>query len=359
MTDTTIPTGATIGIIGGGQLGRMLSQAADRMGYHTHVFCPEADSPAAQVATCATTGAYDDYSALRGFAKTVDVVTFEFENVPSDGMALLEAMVPVRPSAQWLYLCRNRVREKNFINAQGIATTRFIRITGEDGLREALREIPPPAILKTTELGYDGKGQGTVHSVNEAAEVWTSLRTKEAILEARVDFDREISVIVARNVSGVMQCFPPAYNIHINHILDRSIVPAPIAGDVTEKAEYIAMTLAEAGELVGLLAVELFLAEDGTLLVNELAPRPHNSGHWTMDGCATSQFEQQVRAICGLPLGAVDITSPVEMKNLVGEEVNHAGNYATQEHARVHLYGKKEIRPGRKMGHVNLLYPTS
>lgn len=355
----SIAPGSVIGIIGGGQLGRMMATKAAELGYKVHVFTPEADSPAAQVAWQSTVAAYDDTNALEVFATGVDVITFEFENVPHESLTLLESLKPVRPSAQVLKATRNRAREKEFINAQGIATAPWKPVRSLAELKAALAALGTPAILKTAELGYDGKGQVKVKAASEAESAWDSIGTQDAVLEGVVDFAMEISVIIARGVSGEVQTYVPVHNIHTNHILDVTQAPAPLGSGQMQEAERIAARLAESLDLVGLLAVEMFVQKDGRLVVNELAPRPHNSGHWTMDACITGQFEQAIRAVCGLKLGSPERFCDAEMKNLIGDDVKEWAKYLDFPAAKLHLYGKAEARPGRKMGHVNLLKPRS
>ena len=348
------PPGATIGIVGGGQLGRMLARAASRMGYKTHIYTPEKDSPASHVATKTTIGAYQDAAALRDFGQSVDIVTFEFENVPAETLEMLEAIVTVRPKPSVLFTTRHRLREKEFIRGQGIQTAPFYPVLSEKSLAEAVHKIGAPSVLKTNELGYDGKGQVVIRDVANAAAAWNSLGKSECILEGFVEFSAEASVIVARSTLGEMRCYPLVENIHRDHILHRTIAPAPFVDAHQEQATKIAKTLAEALDIVGLLAVELFVTDKG-LLVNELAPRPHNSGHWTIEGAPTSQFEQHVRAICGWALGDTSARGPCEMINLLGDEWQQWSHYAKMGQAHVHLYGKTESRPGRKMGHVTLV----
>jgi 5-(carboxyamino)imidazole ribonucleotide synthase len=353
------PPNSVIGIVGGGQLGRMLATAATELGYKVHIFSPEQGCPASQAAWRTTTAPYDDEVALAHFADSVDVVTFEFENIPHASLTVLEEHVPVYPSPELLKISQNRLREKNFINAQEIATADYHRVTSEEELQRAIQKIGVPSILKTTELGYDGKGQVTIHHAEDALSAWQEIGKVEAVLEKKVDFIMEISVIVARGVHGQSACYVPVQNIHKNHILDRTIAPAAISKELISNARHIALTLAKAANLRGVLAVEMFVTRENQILVNELAPRPHNSGHWTMDGCITSQFEQSIRAICGLPLGSTERLCEVEMRNLIGAEVEKWEEYLKQPHAKLHLYGKKEARAGRKMGHVNLLKPQN
>jgi len=350
-----LEAGSIIGIIGGGQLGRMTAMAAAQLGYSCHIYTPEHDSPASEVAKFTTVAAYDDEQSLKAFAKAVDVVTFEFENVPHTSLALLEEHVQVSPNANLLKLSQNRLREKTFINDLEIDTAAFGAIRTVEDLEMGADAFGAPAILKTTEMGYDGKGQARVEKDSDLSEIWKTLATEEAILEAFVPFEIEISVIVARNEQGEIAVYPPVQNIHKNHILAETIAPAPIEDDVASEAIRIAGTLAYETDLVGLLAVEMFLCKGGKLLVNEIAPRPHNSGHWSIDGAYTSQFEQLVRAICGLPLGNPSPLCLTRMLNLVGHEAEQGVDYLKHPTATLHLYGKKETREGRKMGHVNIL----
>jgi 5-(carboxyamino)imidazole ribonucleotide synthase len=348
------PPGSTIGIVGGGQLGRMLARAASRMGYKTHIFTPEKDSPASHVATITTIGAYQDATALRAFAQSVDVITFEFENIPAETLEMLDAVTTVRPKPSVLFTTRHRLREKEFIRAQGIATAPFAKVTTADELAAAIREIGAPSVLKTCELGYDGKGQVVIKSTVDAEKAWASLGKTECILEGFINFSAEASIIVARSTHGEARCYPLVENIHRDHILYKTIAPAPFINEHQEQAVIIAKKLAEALDVVGLLAVELFVTKDG-LLVNELAPRPHNSGHWSMEGAPTAQFEQHIRAICGWALGDTTAHRPCEMINLLGDEWKQWEEYAKNPEAHVHLYGKTESRPGRKMGHVTIV----
>ena len=350
-----IPPGSIIGIIGGGQLGRMMANAASELGYRVHIFTPEHNSPACEVCWKTTIADYSDTQALQAFADEVDVITFEFENVPHESLALLESKKPVRPSAKILEISRNRVREKSFINDLGIGTAKWYKVTTAEELEQAVKKIGIPSVLKTSELGYDGKGQVAIRAQADLANAWESLKTQEAILEAFVDFSMEISVLVARGENGETQVYVPVQNIHKHHILGTTIAPAPVDKKLAGNTEAIAVKIATALDLKGLLAVEMFVTRDNEILVNELAPRPHNSGHWTMDACATSQFEQVIRAICSLPLGTSARHSDAEMKNLIGDDVKEWRKYLSTPNAKLHLYGKKEIRVGRKMGHVTFL----
>jgi 5-(carboxyamino)imidazole ribonucleotide synthase len=351
---TITPPGSTIGIVGGGQLGRMLARAASRMGYKTHIYTPDKDSPASHVATKTTIGAYQDGTALRNFAQSVDVVTFEFENIPAETLEMLDAIVAVRPKPSVLFTTRHRLREKEFIRAQGIKTAPFAPVRSEAELVTAIQTIGTPSVLKTTELGYDGKGQVVIKTPSDAAAAWASLGKTECILEGFVNFSAEASIIVARSTLGEARCYPLVENIHRDHILHKTIAPAPFIDTYQADATHIAKILAEALDVVGLLAVELFVTADG-LLVNELAPRPHNSGHWTMEGAPTGQFEQHIRAICGWALGDTTAHRPCQMINLLGDDWLQWQEYAKRPDAHVHLYGKTESRPGRKMGHVTIV----
>ncbi len=351
----TLAPGATIGILGGGQLGRMTALAAARLGYRTHVFCPEADAPASQVSAATTRAAYEDADARATFAAAVDVITYEFENIPAEPVEALAALKPVRPSPAVLRVCQDRIAEKTALAAAGVATTRFapVRALGELGA------LKLPAILKTARLGYDGKGQALVRTPAEAEAAFARFRAVPCVLEAMVDFGCEISVIAARGLDGAIATYVPVENRHVDHILDQTIAPARVAPSILAEAERIARRIAGALDVVGLIAVEMFVTRDGAVLVNELAPRPHNSGHWTIDACAVSQFEQLVRAICGLPLGSPERHSDAVMKNLIGDAVNAWPALAAEPGACLHLYGKAEARPGRKMGHVTRLSPRA
>lgn len=350
-----IPPGSTIGIIGGGQLGRMSAMAAAALGYKVHVFTPEENSPAAQVANKIVVADYSDESQLKGFAHSVDVITFEFENVPHESLLLLEESAEVHPGADVLKICRNRLREKDFVASLGIGTAPYSPVHNLSEALEAVRVLKGPGILKTTELGYDGKGQVKVMPGDDAALMWNQLATHEAVLEGFVEFRMEISVIVARGIDGVCATYDVVQNVHKDHILDTTTVPAHISAAVADEAKRIAVKIAEGIKLRGILAVEMFVTKDDKILVNELAPRPHNSGHWSIDACATSQFEQHIRAVCGLPLGATQRLCDAEMKNLIGDDALEWEKHLREPNTKLHLYGKTEIRPGRKMGHVTRL----
>ena len=354
--------GATIGVLGGGQLGRMFAMAARRLGYRVHTLAPEDDTPTAQVADVAVNAPYDDLDAVRRFARGVDVVTFEFENVSAAAAAAAEACAVVRPSGHALQIAQHRVREKTFLADLGLPVTPFASVQSEAELQAALERIGCPSVLKTSTLGYDGKGQMPIVTAGGAMAAWDALGRQPAILEAFIDLDREISVIGARGVTGEWSCFGPIENAHSRHILDVSVAPALVAPTVAADAVAATRGVMEALEFVGILCVEFFVARDGRLLINELAPRPHNSGHLTCDACRTSQFEQQVRAVCGLPLGSPEQLQPAAMANLLGDlweqgEPDWAAALTIPD-VKLHLYGKATPRLGRKMGHLTALAPT-
>ena len=352
-----LPPGSRIGILGGGQLGRMTVLAAARLGYPCHVYCPADDEPALQVASASTIAPYDDPAALDAFAQAVDVATFEFENVPAAAVRRLEARAPVRPGSRTLHLTQNRLREKEFLRAIGVPTADFQEVADAAVLGGALRELGRPALLKSAMFGYDGKGQVMIGPEVAPEAAWAAMGAGPAILESFVDFSAEVSVIVARGLDGAVAAYEPVENRHVDRILDSTIAPARLPQHLREEAEACAKHIANAVELVGLVAVEMFLTRDDRLLINELAPRPHNSGHWTIDACATSQFEQLVRAVCGLPLGSTERHSDAVMKNLIGDEVKDWLAILAEPGARLHLYGKAHARPRRKMGHVTRLSP--
>jgi 5-(carboxyamino)imidazole ribonucleotide synthase len=362
MTRRYLP-GATIGLMGSGQLGRMFSIAARRMGYRVHVFSPEKGTPAGQFADREATGAYEDEPAVRDFAKGLDLLTFEFENIPRQTIDWCAAECEVRPASTILHTAQNRLREKDFLSAAGIPVAPYRAVHTASELAAAVRDIKTPAILKSAAFGYDGKGQRLIEQPYDLNEIWRDRPGDELILEKAVDFDKEVSVIVARGPDRSMATFPVCENIHRNHILDITVAPARVPAKVEKSAADLARAIAEKMDLVGLLAVEMFLQRDGRLLINELAPRPHNSGHWTIEGSLTSQFEQHVRAVCGLPLGSTDILRPSAMANLLGDlweggEPNWAAALAVHG-VRLHLYGKHHPRPRRKMGHLTALASTA
>jgi len=353
-----LPPGRVIGIIGGGQLGRMSAMAAARLGYKCHIFSPEIDGPAAQVAAHGTVAAYDDLVALRKFAGEVDVITFEFENLPADALALLASLKPVRPGPEILRISQDRLLEKRFLNDSGVATAPSAPVHDLDELAVAIDRLGLPGILKTTRLGYDGKGQQFVRDAEEAASAYQALSPKPLVLEGLVNFAAEISVIVARGADGTAVAFDPVENRHRDHILDMTLAPAPLPVELLAEAGEIARHVAAKLDLIGLLAVEMFVTAAGGLLVNELAPRPHNSGHWTIDACPASQFDLHIRAVAGLPLPPAVRHADAVMKNLVGpEEMALWPDILGTPGLIPHHYGKAEARPGRKMGHFTRLFP--
>ncbi len=358
MTGAALPPNATIGIVGGGQLGRMSAMAAARLGYRCHILTPEPDSPGQQVSAGITLGEYEDPAALRDFAAHVDVITFEFENVSAEGLDLLASLKPVHPSPEVLRISQDRIAEKSFINAAGIGTAPWRPVETLAQLEAAVAELGLPSILKTTRLGYDGRGQTRLRQPEDVAPAFAALLPRPLILEGMVDFACEISVIVARGADGTVSAFDTVENRHRDHILDLTLAPARIPEATAAEAQAIARRLAEALGLVGLLAVEMFVTADGRVLVNEIAPRPHNSGHWTIDACPVSQFEMHIRAIAGLPLLPATRHSDAVMKNLVGPaETALWPEIVASPRLIPHLYGKAEARAGRKMGHVNRLFP--
>ena len=349
--------GATIGILGGGQLGRMTALAAARLGYRCHVFTNEPDSPAEQVCAEATVAEFSDREALERFAAAVDIATCEFENIPIDSVRRISALKPVLPRPEILEIAQDRLHEKDFLRSIDVATAAYREVSDPAALVRAMSEFGYPAVLKTVRLGYDGKGQVILTPEIGAEEAWQRMGSEIGILESFVDFAREISVIVARGCNGAWATYPPVEHQHLNHILDTTIAPARIPTETAMRAEAIARHVAEKLDLVGVIAVEMFVTQAGDILVNEIAPRPHNSGHWTIDACVTSQFEQLVRALCGLPLGSVEHHSDAVMKNLLGSDVEKWRDALGDPLAKLHLYGKTEIQPGRKMGHVTRLIP--
>lgn len=351
--------GATIGVLGSGQLGRMFAIAARRMGYRVHTLSPESDTPTGQISDREIQAEYDDLDAVRAFARDVSVVTFEFENVPAATAAACEQFAPVRPGGNVLHVSQNRRREKTFLSEAGFPVTPFRAAESLAELRTALGELGVPAVLKTAGWGYDGKGQVRIDSAEQAQVAWQSLQTDAAVLEAFVPFEREVSVVAARGMDGAFVAYPPIDNAHSRHILDVSTCPAPLSESLSRQAHELARGVLEKLEVVGVLCVEFFVTRDGRLLINELAPRPHNSGHLTIDACVTCQFEQQLRAICGLPLGSTEMLRPAAMANLLGDlwtggEPGWSAACAFAD-VKLHLYGKAQARPGRKMGHLTAL----
>ncbi len=353
-----LPPNATIGLIGGGQLGRMSALAAARLGYRCHILTRERDSPAAQVAHGVTISDYSDPPSLREFAAAVDVISFEFENVSASGLELLASLKPVRPAPAVLRISQDRVAEKSFLNSTGVATAPWAPVGSLDELRLAVGRIGLPAVLKTTRYGYDGKGQALLREPADCAPGFALLEPKPLILEGFVDFACEVSVVVARGTDGTITGFDAMENRHRDGILDLTIAPAQVGDDIAEEAQAVARRVAAALDLIGVLAVEMFVDRDGRLLANEIAPRPHNSGHWTIDACPASQFEMHIRAIAGLPLPPAIRHSDAAMRNLVGPEDVALWPAILATHGLIpHLYGKTEPRPRRKMGHVTRLFP--
>ena len=353
-----LPPGSTIGILGGGQLGRMLSGAAAQLGFDVAILTPRANAPDARVSAHRITSAYDDLDGLQALADLSDVVTFEFENVPSKALeALIDMGCDVAPGPKALAFTQDRVEEKRFLGDCGVATVAFEAVQTADEIAPALAGTHAPALLKTRREGYDGKGQAWVKDAADAARAFAAVGSKPSILEARADFVRELSIIAARGRDGAVACYPVGQNQHGEGILRVTTAPAKDCRDVQPRAEAIAHKILDGLDYVGVLGVELFELRDGRLLVNEIAPRVHNTGHWTMDGCGCSQFEQHIRAIAGWPLGPTDPHAHVEMENLIGPDTERWLEIALERDARLHLYGKGEARPGRKMGHVNRLKP--
>ncbi len=347
-----LPTGATIGILGGGQLGRMLSVAAARLGFITHIFEPGANPPAGHVADRVTTAAYDDLAALTAFAKSVDVITYEFENIPTAALDTLEALRPIHPNRRALATSQDRLTEKEFLQSLGLNTAPFAAVDTADDLQTALATVCTPAILKTRRFGYDGKGQARIMTPADAGQAITDMAGAPALLEGFVDFSHEVSVIAARGQQGDIACFDPGENIHKDGILATTTVPARLTTAQATDAVLLAARILNELDYVGIMGVELFVTPQG-LIVNEIAPRVHNSGHWTQQGCAIDQFEQHIRAIAGWPLGDGKRHCDVTMENLIGNDMDRLHEIAKEGNAAIHLYGKSETRPGRKMGHVN------
>jgi 5-(carboxyamino)imidazole ribonucleotide synthase len=353
---SALPPGSTVGILGGGQLGRMLALAAAGLGLKCHIYAPEQDSPAFQVSHAHTVAAYTDFDALEVFARSVDVVTYEFENVPAETAAFLETRAVLAPSARVLATAQDRVEEKSFIASLGIEVAPFRAVDDEMGLAIAVAQLGRPSILKTRRFGYDGKGQVKIDGAMAPGVAWADIGKAPAILEGFVNFEREISVIAARGWDGTVAAYDVPENVHRDHILHTSTVPARIPAEVRDKAQAIGNAIVTSLDYVGVIGIELFVGGD-TVTVNEIAPRVHNSGHWTMDACTVSQFEQHIRAICGWPLGSTLRHSDVVMTNLLGDEAHGYQALAAEPGAALHLYGKAEARRGRKMGHVNRLTP--
>nr|WP_221247757.1 5-(carboxyamino)imidazole ribonucleotide synthase [Brevundimonas basaltis] len=353
-----MPPGSTLGILGGGQLGRMLSQAASRLGFNVVILDPEENSPAGRVSQGQIVAAYDDPTALTVLGRVAQAVTFEFENVPAASVATLaEAGALVAPGPKALAVAQDRVDEKTFLNGVGATTVDFVAVDSLDDLLAGLERLGAPALLKTRREGYDGKGQIWVRSAKMAADAWHAIGERPAILEAQAAFSRELSVIAARGRDGKIAVYPMGENIHKGGVLKTTLAPAAVEAKTEKRAKAIARAILEGLDYVGVIGVELFDLGDGRLLVNEIAPRVHNTGHWTQDGCVCDQFEQHIRAIAGWPLGPTTAHAKVEMTNLLGDEVEQWKTLSARPDMRLHLYGKAEARPGRKMGHVNRVKP--
>ncbi|MGB2201705.1 MAG: 5-(carboxyamino)imidazole ribonucleotide synthase [Pseudooceanicola atlanticus] len=351
MTDP-LPLGSTIGILGGGQLGRMLSVAAARLGYKTCIFEPGGDCPASHVANFHLKADYDDADALKQFAQSVDVITYEFENIPTEALDLLEDLKPIRPGREALRISQDRLTEKDFLTGLGLQTAPYADIPDAAALTAALAEIGTPAILKTRRFGYDGKGQARIMSPDDAEKALAEMNGAPAILEGFVDFTSEVSIIAARGLDGSVSCYDPGENVHREGILRTTTVPAALPASARTDAVLLAAKVLNALEYVGVLGVELFVTPKG-LIVNEIAPRVHNSGHWTQNGCAVDQFEQHIRAVAGWPLGDGARHSDVVMENLIGDDMDRLPDLAKEPNTALHFYGKAQVKAGRKMGHVN------
>ena len=351
MTNAT-----TIGILGGGQLGRMLSVAASRLGLKTHIFEPGANPPAAHVADAVTTASYDDRAALTAFAQSVDVITYEFENIPTSALDLLETLRPIHPGRQALATSQDRLVEKNFLQSLGLQTAPFATVDNTADLDAAIAQIGTPAIMKTRTMGYDGKGQARIMSQGDAAQALADMAGAPAILEGFVNFSHEVSIIGARSADGAVACFDPGENVHVDGILRTTTVPAKLTPSQRTDAVLIAARILNELDYTGVMGVELFVTPQG-LIVNEIAPRVHNSGHWTQNGCTIDQFEQHIRAVAGWPLGDGSRHSDVVMENLIGDDMDRLPELAKTT-AALHLYGKADVKTGRKMGHVNHIKPS-
>ena len=352
-----LPQGATVGILGGGQLGRMLSIAASRLGLNTHIFEPEANPPAGQVANRVTTASYEDTKALQTFAQSVDVITYEFENIPTSALDILETICPIRPGRKALAISQDRLVEKEFLVNLGLKIAPHANVTNTESALKAMETISVPSILKTRRMGYDGKGQIRLIETSDMANAWKSMRGSESILEGFIDFSHEVSVIAARSIDGQVACYDPGENVHENGILRSTKVPANLNTSQRMDAVLIAAKILNALNYVGVMGVELFIIADG-FIVNEIAPRVHNSGHWTQNGCDICQFEQHIRAIACWPLGDGSRHSDIRMENLIGADMDRLPDLR-RGGAALHLYGKSEIKLGRKMGHVNFRSQSS
>ena len=356
--------GATLGVLGGGQLARMFTVAARTMGYRVIVLDPDPASPAAELANEHICAAFDDQAALEKMGRACAAITTEFENVPAESLNFLATLCPVRPSAKAVAIAQNRIREKTFLRDSGFQTAAFIAVNSIDELAPALKKIGPSALLKISQFGYDGKGQASVNTLTEVVAAFEQMGRKPCVLEQRLHLKTEISVVVARSANGEAVAYPVAENTHVNGILDLSVVPAKISDALAQQAIHDACAVADKLDYCGVMAVEFFVVENDQLLINEIAPRPHNSGHYTMDACFSSQFEQQVRAMCGLPLGDARLLSPVAMVNILGDAWKGEAPppwdaVLNESRAKLHLYGKREARVGRKMGHFTCIGDTA
>ncbi|MFU8804181.1 MAG: 5-(carboxyamino)imidazole ribonucleotide synthase [Bradymonadaceae bacterium] len=358
-SESHVPMGSTIGIVVGGQLGRMAALAAAPLGYRVHVYNDAPDSPTAQICSQETVAPYDDEAALEAFARSVDVVTYEWENIPLETLRIIERHCVVRPSPDILEISQDRALEKQFANDAGLETAPWVEVDSLEALRQAVIDLGTPCIIKSARFGYDGKGQVKISSPDQVEQAWEDLGKVRCIVEGLIDFRAELSVIIARSPSGQVAIFDPVENHHVEQVLEATYAPARIEAPILARAVEIAQTLAGTMNLEGLLAVELFLTNDDRLLINEVAPRPHNSGHWTIDACHTSQFEQFVRAICNLPLGSPARHSDAIMHNLLGPIGPRWLETLQQPTTKLHLYGKKDARPGRKTGHITRVLPLT
>ena len=349
-----LPQGAIIGILGGGQLGRMLSVAAARLGFRTHIFEPGTNPPAGHVADHVTTAAYEDEAALRAFGEAVDVITYEFENVPTSALDLLGALAPIHPGREALRISQDRITEKDFLNGLGLSVAPYAAVDDATSMQAAIEQVGVPSILKTRRFGYDGKGQARLMSEADADKVLADMAGAPSVLEGFIDFSCEISVIAARSPSGEVACYDPGENVHEGGILRKTTVPANVKSALRMDAVLLAARILNELNYVGVMGVELFVTQAG-LIVNEIAPRVHNSGHWTQNGCTVDQFEQHIRAIAGWPLGNGQRHSDVVMENLIGDDMDRVPTLATQAETALHLYGKADVKVGRKMGHVNIV----
>ena len=354
---TMLAPGSTIGILGGGQLGRMLSVAASRLGFRTHIYEPGANPPAADVAHALTTAPYEDTAALTAFAQSVDLITYEFENIPTAALDVLEAIRPIHPNRRALAISQDRLTEKAFLTKLGLICAPYAPVTSLADLQVAIATVGTPSILKTTRLGYDGKGQARLTAADDAPAAWAAMQGAPSVLEGFISFTHEVSVIAARAVDGSVACYDPGENVHHAGILHCTTVPARLSASQRTDAVLMAARILTALDYVGVMGVELFVTP-AALIVNEIAPRVHNSGHWTQNGCAVDQFEQHIRAIAGWPLGDGSRHSDVVMENLIGDDILRIPALAAERHTALHLYGKADAKPGRKMGHVNRIVPN-